>query len=67
MSLGDREERTRNPIMATVVANIRRQYEVLRNTGEVSRCVLEWNQGNHFVDAEQRTAKGFGWLLNGPD
>ena len=67
LSLGDKEERTRNQIMASVGANIRRQYEVLLNTDEVSRCVLEWNKGNHFVDSERRMAKGFAWLLNGSD
>ena len=25
---------------------------------------LEWNPGNHFKEPDQRTAKGFAWLLN---
>ena len=27
-------------------------------------CILEWNQGNHFKDADLRTAKAFSWVLN---
>lgn len=63
LSLGDREERTRNPAMATVGDCIREDYETLKAQG--IRCTLEWNPGNHFKDAEFRTAKGFAWLLNG--
>ena len=65
LSLGDKEERTRNKTMAAVGKNIRRQYELLCNMDTVKRCELEWNPGNHFVDSERRTAQGFAWLLNG--
>ena len=27
-------------------------------------CILEWNPGNHFRDADIRTAKAFAWVLN---
>lgn len=64
LSLGVREEKTRNKTMAAVGDNIRRQYELFRGTDAVNQCVLEWNPGNHFVDSELRTAKGFAWLLN---
>ncbi|MBR1851812.1 MAG: esterase [Lachnospiraceae bacterium] len=64
LSLGDREERTKNPIMAKVGENIRRQQEILQADSKVQECVLEWNPGNHFKDSEIRCAKGFAWLLN---
>ena len=64
LSLGDREEKTRNKVMAEVGGNIRRQHEALRRDAAIKACALEWNPGNHFADCEIRTAKGFAWLLN---
>lgn len=64
LSLGDREEKTRNPVMRTVGDNIRRQYELLKADPACSKCTLEMNQGNHFKDPDIRTAKGFAWLIN---
>ena len=63
-SLGIREEKARNKAMAAAGDDTRRQYELLRNAGAVKQCVPEWNPGNHFVDSDLRTAKGFAWLLN---
>lgn len=62
LSLGDKEERTRNPVMRTVGDNLRRQHELLSADPRVE-CTLEMNQGNHFKEADLRTAKGFAWLL----
>lgn len=59
LSLGKKEEKTRNKAMATVGDNIRRQYEMLMSL-EVN-TTLEWNEGNHFTQPEIRTAKGFAW------
>ncbi len=61
LSLGDKEEKTRNPVMATVGERIREAHEVLQERG-VS-CVLEWNEGNHFKEPDIRTAKAFAWLM----
>lgn len=61
-SLGDKEENTKNPVMAQVGNAIRKQYEQL--TEQEVHTILEWNAGNHFVDSEKRMAKGFAWLLN---
>ena len=63
LSLGDREEKTRNPVMARVGDCVRAQYALLQSQANPIDCALEWNPGNHFVDAAQRTAKGFAWLL----
>ena len=61
LSHGDREARTRNPVMATVGDRIRETHSLLleRNVA----CTLEWNPGNHFKEPELRTAKAFSWLL----
>ncbi len=61
LSLGDKEERTRNRTMATVGESIRWQEERLKEEGK--EVTLEWNAGNHFQDAPGRTARGFAWLL----
>lgn len=62
LSLGDREERTRNPVMAAVGDRIRELHAFL--SARETDCVLEWNPGNHFRDADLRTARAFAWLLN---
>jgi len=62
LSLGDKEERARNPLMARVAQCIRLQHELLRQQGISTE--LEWNAGNHFVDADVRMAKGFAWTMN---
>ena len=63
LSLGDKEERTRNPVMRTVGDNIRRQYELLQADMECTGCILEMNPGYHCKETDIRTAKGFAWLL----
>ena len=63
LSLGDKESKARNPVMATVGERIQKVHSVLTQRGVT--CTLEWNEGNHFKDADLRTAKGFAWLLNG--
>ena len=61
LSLGDREERTRNATMAAVGENIRALHRELAERRK--SCVLEWNCGGHFKDADLRTAKAFGWVM----
>ena len=62
LSLGDKEEKAKNPVMAQVGNAIHWQEEMLR--GQDVNTILEWNAGNHFVDSEKRMAKGFAWLMN---
>ena len=62
LSLGDKEEKTKNQVMAQVGNAIRRQNELLR--GQNVNTILEWNPGNHFIDSEKRTAKGFACVMN---
>ena len=59
LSLGDKEERARNPVMASVGTCIREASDILKEKG--IKTILEWNQGNHFKDADLRTAKAFAW------
>lgn len=57
LSLGDKESKARNPVMAAVADCIQRQLEIFRSAG--TDAVLAWNQGNHFKESDVRTAKAF--------
>ena len=63
LSLGDIEEKTKHQILSKIGDNIRKQHEILENSGNV-KTVLEWNEGNHFKNPDIRTAKGFLWVMN---
>lgn len=62
LSLGDREEKVRNPVMATVGDRVREAHKLLKERNV--NCMLEWNNGNHFKDPDIRTAKAFAWVMN---
>ncbi len=62
LSLGGKEERTRNAMMARVGDRTRQQEKLLRRDPHVRRCVLEWNPGGHFANSARRLAKGAAWL-----
>ena len=61
LSLGDREEKTKKPVMSTVGDCIREAHAYL--VGRGTDCTLEWNAGNHFKEPELRTAKAFAWVM----
>ena len=61
LSLGDKEERTKNTVMAAVGDGIRALHSRLTERG--ANCTLEWNSGGHFKDADLRTAKAFRWAM----
>lgn len=63
LSLGNKEEKTKNQIISKVKENIEIQFENLKIHENVKNVVLEWNEGNHFKDSGLRTAKGFVWCL----
>lgn len=65
LSLGKKEEKTRNAVMSSVGDAVRRQSDIL--TAQGVGTVLEWNEGNHFTEPEIRTAKGFAWCINNTD
>ena len=61
LSLGDKEEHTKNAVMAVVGDHIRTLHS--RLTERRVDCTLEWNSGGHFKDADLRTAKAFQWVM----
>ena len=61
LSLGDKEEHTKNTVMAAVGDGIRALHSRLTERG--ADCTLEWNSGGHFKDADLRTAKAFRWAM----
>ena len=61
LSLGDKEEHTKNAVMAAVGDNIRTLHS--RLTERSIDCTLEWNSGGHFKDADLRTARAFQWVM----
>ena len=61
LSLGDKEEHTKNTVMAAVGDNIRTLHSRLAERG--TDCTLEWNSGGHFKDADLRTARAFRWVM----
>ena len=61
-SLGSKEARTRNHYMKTVQENTEKIEEYYREKG--ISTVFQLNPGNHYKDAEKRTAAGIHWLLD---
>ena len=61
LSLGNREEKTKNRTMKSVGDHIRLLYN--RLVERQVDCVLEWNPGGHFKDTGRRTARAFLWTL----
>lgn len=61
LSLGDREARTRNPVMSTVDTRIREIRDILQEQG--ADVTLTWNPGNHFAEPDIRTAKAYAEVL----
>ena len=61
LSLGDKEEHTKNAVMAVVGDSIRTLHSQLIARG--ADCTFEWNSGGHFKDADLRTARAFRWVM----
>ncbi len=61
LSLGDKEDKTKNAMLSTVGDNIREVEKIMKENKV--KCILEWNQGNHFKEAGERTAKAFSWVI----
>ena len=61
-SLGDKEAKTRNPILKTVQENT----EMIQTfyQGKGIDTVFQLNPGNHFVRGIERTVVGIQWLLS---
>ncbi|MDO4617574.1 MAG: alpha/beta hydrolase-fold protein [Lachnospiraceae bacterium] len=63
LSLGTKEEKTRNRQMALVGDRTREQFRILESDEHVKKLILEWNPGGHFADSGKRLAKGVRWLM----
>lgn len=63
LSLGGKEEKTKNKVMAAVGDRTRAQEGLLQEDSMVESVVLEWNAGGHFADAGKRLAKGVKWMF----
>lgn len=61
-SLGDKESKTRNPILRIVQQDTEEIYDFYRAMGV--DAVFQLNPGNHYDRAAERTAAGIAWLLN---
>ena len=64
LSLGMKEEKTKNAVMATVGDVTRETYDIISRNGNIKNHILEYNNGGHFTEPDLRTAKGFAWLIN---
>lgn len=64
LSLGEREERTKNRAMRSVGDATRAQYAAMQNDGNLQRFALQWEPGGHFNEPEARLARGILWLLS---
>lgn len=61
-SLGDKESKTRNPVLKTVRQNTEEIHAFYQGKG--IDTVLQMNPGNHYNHAAERTAAGIVWMLN---
>ena len=60
-SLGSKESKTRNPLMAAVEENTRAIQAFCRE--QAITTTFQLNPGNHFRDTAARTAAGIAWML----
>lgn len=61
-SLGDKESKTRNPVLRSVRQNTEEIHTFYQSKG--IDTVLQLNPGNHYDHAAERTAAGLCWLLS---
>lgn len=62
LSLGNKEEFTRHPIMKKVGDATREQYQCLLADPMVREITLEWKEGGHFHNVLERIAAGMIWI-----
>jgi len=60
-SLGNKESKVKNQILASVEENTKELEEIYQSKG--IKTIYEENEGNHFKDASLRMAKGIKWIL----
>ena len=64
LSLGNREEITKNKAIAQVGTNVRWEYDHLQRTIGSDHCTLVWEKGGHFVTPHLHLARAFAWCIN---
>ena len=63
VSLGNREEHCRNQCMARIGDCVRHEHLTLTEQIGTTATTLEWNNGGHFGEEAERTAKAFAWCI----
>lgn len=63
ISLGGKEETTKNPVMQSVGIRTRNQLKLLKADPNCIAATLEMNPGGHFSDTVNRIAKGIAYVL----
>lgn len=63
VSLGNREEHCRNQCMARIGDCVRHEHLTLTEQIGTTATTLEWNNGGHFGNEAERTAKAFAWCI----
>jgi len=61
LSLGEKEEKTKHPVMASVGEATRALSEQFSKDKMVTKSILEWNPGDHFTNPQGRLLKGLRW------
>ncbi len=61
-SLGDKESKTRNPVLRSVRQNTEEIQSFYQDKG--FNTIFQLNPGNHYDHATERTAAGIAWLLS---
>ena len=61
-SLGDKESKTRNPVLRSVRQNTEEIQSFYQDKG--FNTIFQLNPGNHYDHAAERTAAGIAWLLS---
>ena len=60
LSLGNKESKAKNQLLAHVGEDMESLMRLLKN----KKTTFEWNEGNHFAETDLRTAKAFAWCIN---
>lgn len=64
LSLGSREEHSRNQRMSGVGDCTRSAFEILKEQiDDGENIILQWNEGGHFTDIRERFVKAIVWLM----
>ncbi len=63
LSLGKKEKNTKHPMMRNVEDNMKLQYERLIQDSCTEMLQMDWHEGGHFNNTEERIEMGIRWLV----